>query len=186
MGLTTTIAPKHLSSSRWRSWSFGCLPGQAELGCCFSQEHSSCSEWIHFQSTASKSLPGAGKVLWLPQNCFIPEAFGSTCCPRGEVLQDTSPVLGKVSPGLVAALVLARWQRVEAGDGPGHVSGTTGFTQARCSRHLQGQSFSEHLTYTGSRGGCVGHSTAAEQSRMDSRGRKEGPLVCFYILYVCL
>lgn len=78
--------------------------------------------------TASKSLPGAGKLLWLPQYCFIQEVFGSTCCPRGEVLQDTSPVLGKVSPGLLGALVLAWWQRVEAGDGPGHVSGTIGFT----------------------------------------------------------
>lgn len=72
------------------------------------------------------------------------------------------------------------------GMAPGTSAVQQDLQQARCSRHLQGQSFSEHLTYTGSRGGWVGHSTAAQQSRMDSRGRKEGPLVCFYILYVYL
>lgn len=44
------------------------------------------------------------------------------------MLQDTSPVLGKVFPGLVGALLFARWQQMEAGDGPSHFSGTIRFT----------------------------------------------------------
>lgn len=55
--------------------------------------------------------------------------------------------------------------------------------QARFSRHLWGQSFSERHIYTDS---WVGPSTTAKQSRMESRGGKKVPLVCFYSLYIYL
>lgn len=42
--------------------------------------------------------------------------------------------------------------------------------QARFSRHLWGQSFSEHHIYTDSRGAWVGPSTTAKQSQMESQG----------------
>lgn len=45
--------------------------------------------------------------------------------------------------------------------------------QARFSRHLWGQSFSEHHMYTDSRGGWAGPSTTAKQSRMESRGGRK-------------
>lgn len=129
-GLPTTTAPEHLASTRLGSWSFGHLPGGASARSARRALRGSISK----ARRHCQQVPfGAGKVSFFGSPSIVLHerllaAQGCTRCPRGEVLQDTGPVLGEVSPGLVGALVFAWWQRMEAGGGPSHFSGTIRFT----------------------------------------------------------
>lgn len=144
--------------------------------------------WRHCQQVPCRGRKSL--FLWLPQHCFFERflaAQGCTRCPRGEVLQDTSPVLGKVSPGLVGTLVSAWWQRMEAGDGPSHFGGTNTIYSKHVSQDICGDRASVNIICTQTAEGAGLGPPLLQSSQGWNLGAGEKvPLVCFYILYTHL